>query len=397
MLLYISVIGFAIALLLAFYNKNRFQANYYLVGFFLINAVFGLFFHSIFFSTSINFTAIMYGHFMPILYLSGPLAYFYVRSLISDNATLKKSDLLHFIPFFIVFLGLIPYYLKGFDEKRELVQHFLSDPKYYLTNINVIVPQSLNIILRQAISAIYYALTLRLWIKSRDLVHQKSLLTGIYFRPISIWVQTFLILSLVLTLGVLVLSANAVYRFNAHLLIDRMPYLLFIIGVVCFLLNSSLFIFPEILYGMSRYINPQPSETVVPESKSLEPAAETAATRLQLSEDYLEKIERLVSAYTENKPFLDPEFSLTTISSETNIPLHHLSFYFNTILEISFSDWRNKLRIDFAVSLLKGGFARDHSLNAVSLESGFSSQATFIRAFKNHTGQTPGEYLKTLS
>lgn len=397
MLLYISIIGFAIALLLAFYNKNRFPGNYYLVGFFLINALYGVVFYSLFFSPSITFTAIMHGHFMPFLYLSGPFAYFYVRSLLTDCSRLKKSDLLHFTPFIILLIGIFPFYFKDFSYKTDLVRAMFSDPRMFMTQINFLVPRSVDIISRQATLVIYFGIALWMWIRNKEVVRKKTFLSGVLFKHIYSWVMIFLSSSLLVSIGMLILSVNSVYRFNANLSLDRMTNLTYVMGIFYFLVNCSLFTFPEILYGIPRYINPQPCDTAITESKLEKPSTTEAASRLQLSEDYVEKIERLVSVYTEKKPFLVPEFSLTTFSTETNIPLHHLSFYFNTILETSFSDWRNKLRIEFAVSLLKEGFARDHSLNAVSLESGFSSQATFIRAFKNHTGQTPGEYLKTLS
>lgn len=399
MLLFISILSFAVALLLAFFNRNRYAGNYYLVGFFLINAVAGIQFYALFFSPSVTFTAIMHGHFMPILYLSGPMAFFYVRSLITDNSRLKKTDLLHFIPFFILFIGMIPYYFKDFDYKVDLVQKFFDDPSLYLTNINFLVPQSVNIISKHTIVMLYFAAALRIWILNKEVIHQKTLLSGLTFKHIYSWVQIFISLSFLVSLGMLILAVNSVYRFSAHLSFDRMTFLLNFMGLFFFLLNISLFVFPEILYGMPRYrgtsvlLNTDYDDQAddIPGS-----SVETETNRMQLSEDYQTKIKHLISIYLEEKPFLNKEFNMTLMSSETTIPIHHLSYYFNNILHNSFSDWRNRLRIEYSVQLMNNGFAKDHSLNAVSLESGFASQVTFIRAFKIQTNQTPGEYLKSV-
>jgi AraC-like DNA-binding protein len=74
-----------------------------------------------------------------------------------------------------------------------------------------------------------------------------------------------------------------------------------------------------------------------------------------------------------------------------------LTYFFNDIKQVSFSDWRNSLRIEEAKNLFRLGEVNNITLKAVSLQCGFASQNTFIRAFKNATGTTPSNYLKSLS
>jgi AraC-like DNA-binding protein len=388
-----------VAFLLAFYNKNRFVGNYYLVGFFLVNALFGMTFYALYYSPSVKFSAIMHGHFMPVLYLSGPMIYFYVRSLVTDDSKLKKKDLLHFIPFLILFAGIIPYLFRDFSYKVALNESFRVDPSNFMTNINVLVPQSINLDSRPVIILTYYIAALWTFLSNREVIRQKSLLSGLYFKHIYRFVLTLLILSLMLSTGVLVFIVSSVYKLSSHNRLPEMSFLLNTIGWVYFLLNSSLFIFPEILYGLPRSHShlPLPEEECdKPTNNATELSTENTLNRLQLSDEYLLRIEQEIACYLLKKPFLATEFSLTRMSEETNIPTHHLSYYFNNVLHGSFSDWRNRLRIEYAMQLMADGFAKEHSLNAVSLESGFSSQVTFIRAFKSHSGQTPGEYLKSV-
>lgn len=398
MLLYISIVGFVVAFLLLFYNRNRFAGNHFLVGFFLINSIYGLTFYSLYYSPSVVFSAIMHGHFMPLLYLGGPMAYFYVRSLITDNSKLKRKDLVHFIPFFILLIGIIPYYLKDFDYKVALNESFRRDPRTFLTNINLIVPQSINIISRPLIMIVYFLMSIRMFIRHREVVRRKTVMKGIYFRHLYIFVLMLLTLSFLSVSGMLVYTTTSLYCLNANMHLQDMTLFLDVVGVAYFVMNSSLFVFPEILYGLHRFRHlphlhgEEGMANAATHTQAL--AAECTTARLQFSGDYLLKMEEQIADSLNEKPFLDTEFNLSVMSLVTDIPIHHLSYYFNNVLQLSFSDWRNKLRVQHALKLIDEGFARGHSLNAVSLESGFSSQVTFIRAFKSHTGLTPGEHLK---
>jgi AraC-like DNA-binding protein len=53
------------------------------------------------------------------------------------------------------------------------------------------------------------------------------------------------------------------------------------------------------------------------------------------------------------------------------------------------------LRIEYAKAKIDSGSNKTITLEALSLESGFSSQSTFIRSFKNVFGCTPSDYIKT--
>jgi AraC-like DNA-binding protein len=64
------------------------------------------------------------------------------------------------------------------------------------------------------------------------------------------------------------------------------------------------------------------------------------------------------------------------------------------MLKVKYTDWRNTLRIEYAKAQIDSGSNKAITLEALSLESGFSSQSTFIRSFKNVVGSTPSDYIK---
>lgn len=73
-----------------------------------------------------------------------------------------------------------------------------------------------------------------------------------------------------------------------------------------------------------------------------------------------------------------------------------LSNYFNTELVVSFSEWKNNLRIDCACNMIDEGKVNKLTVEGISLNVGFSSRSKFIDAFKARKGVTPSVYIKQI-
>lgn len=112
-----------------------------------------------------------------------------------------------------------------------------------------------------------------------------------------------------------------------------------------------------------------------------------------MSDSKLELITKKINSYIKDQPFINPSFSVSLMSSDTGIPAHHISYYFNVYLKSDFTTWKNNLRIDYAIELINKGLADKLTLDAILRKVGFLSRSTFISAFKKRTGKTPSEYL----
>lgn len=99
---------------------------------------------------------------------------------------------------------------------------------------------------------------------------------------------------------------------------------------------------------------------------------------------------RLLDHFEREKPYLEADLRLAALAAATGIPEHHLSQTLNGSLGVTFFDFVNRYRVRHAAGLLRGG--DDRKVLAVAFDSGFSSKASFHRAFKRHTGMTPTEY-----
>jgi putative ABC transport system permease protein len=104
----------------------------------------------------------------------------------------------------------------------------------------------------------------------------------------------------------------------------------------------------------------------------------------------------LKKAVQANLYYQDPELSLSSLAEKLELTTHELSRIINTALKKSFNDFINEYRVQ-AVARKMQDPAFDHiTLLGIAYESGFNSQSTFNRIFKQMTGKSPVEYKNDL-
>jgi AraC-like DNA-binding protein len=104
-------------------------------------------------------------------------------------------------------------------------------------------------------------------------------------------------------------------------------------------------------------------------------------------EGCLEKLERLM---TSHKAYQDENLSLATLAAQVGISSHQLSELVNSRLGMGFSRYVRERRVQAAKALLVA--APSQSILTVGMDTGFRSQSAFYAAFKEITGQSPGEW-----
>jgi AraC-like DNA-binding protein len=101
----------------------------------------------------------------------------------------------------------------------------------------------------------------------------------------------------------------------------------------------------------------------------------------------MKKLERLM---TEGKAHQNEKLSLSSLAGEIGISSHQLSELINTRFGMGFSRYIRGMRIEAAKALLVS--SPTQSILSVSMDTGFRSQSAFYAAFKEITGQSPGDY-----
>jgi len=122
------------------------------------------------------------------------------------------------------------------------------------------------------------------------------------------------------------------------------------------------------------------------------PAAAPSFLKPQLPAELRQKGSWLKNVVKTKRYYQDPELSLVSLAEKLDLTTHELSRIINTALKKSFNDFINEYRVADVVQKMKDP-AYDHiTLLGIALESGFNSQSTFTRIFKQITGKTPLEY-----
>nr|MBP8904082.1 AraC family transcriptional regulator [Paludibacteraceae bacterium] len=66
----------------------------------------------------------------------------------------------------------------------------------------------------------------------------------------------------------------------------------------------------------------------------------------------------------------------------------------NMIMNTSFSEMKNELRIHHAMELMKMNSVNKLSIEGIGRQSGFASNSSFYACFKEETGMTPSKWME---
>jgi AraC-like DNA-binding protein len=109
--------------------------------------------------------------------------------------------------------------------------------------------------------------------------------------------------------------------------------------------------------------------------------------------DYVNKIRKYMII---EKPYLNRELSIYDLSDQLKIPRHILSELINEHMGMNFYHLVNDYRVNEVKERLKTEDLKQLTILALAFDSGFNSKSSFNTIFKEKTGQTPSEYLKSL-
>lgn len=395
MILYLSLLGLLLSAILFFSNARIYRSTVYLAGFFFLVSLYSLSVFILFYSKSVLLVSIFYINPSFTSYLIGPMFYWYIRSILTDNPRLKKTDSLHLIPAVIFFLTALPYTFGPYSEKVRIAEDIVRDINYMgmykPTLLYSFVPVQIIFLSRPFLILVYVLVSIRMLAK--------------YLKPgIKMTVfgsQRYMINWLMVLLGFLILLVFSHILLLTIVISDRDSTFFYsfnflqvfsVIGLIG-LIISPLF-FPSILYGL-----PLVPRHSVSTGLATEPEAGTEkelpkVKASQFENEYLMEIERIIeTSMRDLKPYLQKDFNLPQLSVLVHIPVHHLAYFFRENKNQSFHDYRNKWRVEHAKRLIDDGKTKGLTLEAIGTLSGFSTRNTFFIAFKRAEGISPGEYV----
>lgn len=96
----------------------------------------------------------------------------------------------------------------------------------------------------------------------------------------------------------------------------------------------------------------------------------------------------LVKAVEKDKIFINPNLTLKSLSEKINYPSYLVSQAINLHFKKSFFDIINECRVKEARCRLQN-LSSNYTIESVAFEVGFNCRASFYRAYKKFTGETP--------
>lgn len=150
---------------------------------------------------------------------------------------------------------------------------------------------------------------------------------------------------------------------------------------------------PETLQPETAQPEPAQPETMKPETaqpETVKPETQEWTRTEKESYDFGDQMKKL----EEEEFYLDPDVSIDYLAERLGSNRHYVSDYLNQILKMPFYTYVNSLRLEHAERLLR---TSNDKASAIGYLSGFNSEATYRRLFKERYGCTPTQYTKRVA
>ena len=308
----------------------------------------------------------------PVLFLFGPLLYLYVGSLAVENFRLKKTDLLHLLPMLAV------------DIHRTIAGPSSIGNVADVANTPQVLYNKIYYTLLVFSYLFYWIFSLKLLLEHhRKIPYQFSNYNS---RNSLRW------LTFVLTLFLVLFVNDLISSYITRVLGFTIP------RFSSMSLNFTIFTFIMIFFGINQnaiYISqPENQILVLPENSEKQQAKQI---RNSISDDQLNDLNaRIIGYLKNNKPYLNPDFSLQMMADDLKVSRQKLSEVINQGQKKNFYKLINEFRVQEVKDKLNNPGYNHYTVLGIGLECGFNSKTSFNRIFKDETGFTPSEFKRNI-
>ncbi|MHA8051821.1 helix-turn-helix transcriptional regulator [Aquirufa sp. ROCK-SH2] len=375
MLFYISIAIIFIALISVLYNYRENQSSLYLSLILVIFSTYSLTHYYTVYGKDPILLAFFYGHFSPLWYLLGPLIFWYSKSIVEkDRFKIGGKQFFHLIPFTIHIVSIFPYYFLPFSVKLDIAKKVVGNINEFhrFDIVNRFYSQDVAFFTRPALLFIYSLFSL-------IFVYQRNKLQR---NEHSKWAIYFLASMVLLSINFGFLTYITYSSKNLQEAVTNSPFNI-LSGIGYLSVPIIIFtLFPEIIYGKTHF---KVQKKVLPKTENY-----------GLFIDEYKIIADKFYDFMSQMPYLNPDFNLRDVETRLGYTEDQLKECLKYNFNKKFTEIRAEYRVNYAKKLLEDGASRNTSIDGIGALSGFSNRANFYSTFKNYTGQTPSEYLKSL-
>ena len=290
----------------------------------------------------------------PLSFTKPPLLLFLAFYITNPNFKLRKVHYLHFIPFGLMLLFNIPFYMMESGQKIAMVTEFMNvvpayDSFQFYFNLSFFFHIGIYIT-----AGIYALRKFQRHVKNNQLVNWYLIVLFLYI----FFLATYFVYYIILPSGLIEIPI-----FNTI----NMLLMTFIIQAIAYKFISG----STILH-----------EKRVPDLSDLK--------KRQKDE------EKILNLFEKEKVYLDDAITLDQFSSLIELSATETSKLIHQKFDCSFKNLLNQYRINEAKSLMKKNKNTKVKLIDIAYDSGFNNKVTFYRTFKKLTGNAPSQYLEML-
>jgi AraC-like DNA-binding protein len=283
--------------------------------------------------------------------LTGPLLYFYAKSLLDENFRFSEDDFLHLLPFIIITSYMIVVLI--FTKRFYIWRH----PLDIVSNGFFVFQNIFYCFLVLQLLKSHKLSVKKLFFNKKDLKYNwiRFLIIGSF----ALWIAKFHSF----ILGITSTSENwCTYTASASFLAS----FLFMTSIVYLSLKI-----PDIYLFNKKY--------------RYSPLSKKAKAKFK---------EKLLKYMNEEKPYLDSTLSLDILAQKLSISTNYLSQVINEMFNQNFYNFVNQYRVKECINRLEDKNNSGKTLLHIAFECGFNTKATFNSAFKKFTGSTPKQFRK---
>lgn len=305
--------------------------------------------------------------FLPI-----PFVLLFLQSTLTKSRKPNGNILAMFIPFVFCIINLIPYFGIPIQEKIDISTKLTTaiNQDYFiwisLPTINTI-SNIYNPILALIMLIFLGQKLIQNWNKLGKKTHANLLQMGVIF-----------------IVNYITLSAITYYKILNINQVEPDETM----GMLAMILPLSFLLFPNLIYDLSNN-----SELTYYVKKLIRISNQEEKNEI-INDELRHDADRIMNFLHDEKPYLNPGFSIHDVVSRLDLPQKNVRECFNQIIKIPFPKMRNQLRIAFAIEMFKQNSHATISIEGIAAESGFNNRATFYQAFREVTNMTPVQWIK---
>lgn len=309
-----------------------------------------------------------------------PIYFLYIK-LLSESRDLKVYDFLILLPALLFSIAAAAIYMAMSSEERILYIHHWAFGDYGLKDASGIIKMQ---VIRYKLTSIVFAVQIIpiLYLGGKKISHYNQEINNYYSN----------------TEGKIFPRIN--FLLIAFVITSLVSFAMNIIGKEFFATSSFLILIPSLLFGILLYslgyFGNKQNFTVADfsgEAKQNDQQNDNISQKEITDKKLSHVIIRLVE---EKELFRQPDIKVSDISQMMATNRTYISTAINKELNLTFSEFINTYRIEYAKGLILKAQQENVILNMSSIieMSGFATESSFYRIFKSITGTTPKKWAK---